>query len=296
MSGLKRISHAIEYGGVRVAFAIAGMFPIGPSRAFGAALGWLAYTVFRIRRSVAIENVIRSLDVDEVAARAIVKRSYENLGRSLMEFVALRRMTLADAQQIFRMEGAEHMAEARSAGRGLVFVSGHQGSWEYLMVGFVTNDVPTSFLVGEQSNRRVDDLMNEVRARFGVELITKGMALKNVLRALRENRLVGMLADQDAGRNGVFVDFLGRPASTARGPALFAIRQRCPMVCGFVHRGRQGVLVAECTPPIWPDPDLDEEASVRDLTQRCTSALADAIRGHPDEYFWAHRRWKTKEL
>jgi KDO2-lipid IV(A) lauroyltransferase len=113
-----------------------------------------------------------------------------------------------------------------------------------------------------------------------------------VLSALRNNEVVCLLADQDARKSGVVVEFLGRPASTVRGPAMFAIRAKCPIVPFSIHReGKKFRAVVEA--PIWPDPSLEEEAAVVAMTQAYTSALERAVRQYPEEYFWPHRRWKS---
>jgi KDO2-lipid IV(A) lauroyltransferase len=152
----------------------------------------------------------------------------------------------------------------------------------------------TDFLVGQQTNPRVDDVINQLRGDLGIGIISRTMSLKKVLQSLKANHLVAMLADQDARSQGIMVDFLGRPASTVRGPALFAIRRNCPLVTGFIHRVGQRHH-AFINPPIYP-PDLPEEEAVRFLTQAHVDALAAHIRNYPDEYFWPHRRWKTKTI
>lgn len=294
MKRWKRISHALEYAGVRVAIAVASLFPIGTARWFGARLGSLAFDGFGVRRDVAVDNVKQALGVDEAEARAIARRSYRNLGRTLMEFVALRRLTHADLRSMVRLEGLEHIEAARREGRGVVYLSAHQGNWELLGMTIAAHGIPVSYLVGEQTNRRVDAVMNDLRARQSIGIIPRAMALKNVLRRLRQNEMVAMLADQDARRDGIFVEFLGRPAATVRGPAMFAIRQGCPVVFGFMHRDGAGNLVGRCYPPVHAPKDLDEEAAVHDIMQRYHTTLGEAVRNHPDEYFWGHRRWKTQ--
>jgi KDO2-lipid IV(A) lauroyltransferase len=193
-----------------------------------------------------------------------------------------------------RVEGLEHFDAALQAGRGAVLFTGHFGNWELFGAAAVAHGYSIHFLVGEQSNRRVDDLMNDLRRAQGIGIISRHVALKKVLRALKDNQMVALLADQNVRKGGVFVDFLGRPASTARGPAMFAIRNGAPLVCGFIYRERGGGHVATLEAPLYADPSLEGEAQLVDLTQRFTDRLAEWVRRHPDEYFWAHRRWKTR--
>ena len=171
-------------------------------------------------------------------------------------------------------------------------VSGHLGNWEGAGAALKLYGVPINFLVGEQTNARVDDVINDLRRAHDIGIITRTLALKKVLLTLRNNEVVCLLADQDARKGGVVVEFLGRPASTVRGPAMFAIRANCPIIPFSIHReGKKFRAIIEA--PIWRDPSLDEEAAVVAMTQAYTSALERVVRQYPEEYFWQHRRWKS---
>jgi len=289
----KRLQHAIEYAAVRGVMALAGRLPHGAILRTGAALGAIAFDVLRVRRAVSVDNIVRGLGVPAAEATAIARRAYRNLGRSFLEYAALERWSRAEVNDRVEIDGLEHLEAALRMGRGVVFVSGHFGNFE-LLVCLAARGLPVDFLVGEQANSRVDGVMNGIREKHGAGIITRTMSLRKVSRALSQNRVVCMLADQDARRHGVMVDFLGRPASTVRGPALFAIRRQCPIVTGFIHREGSGHRMV-LNPPIVP-PDLPEEDAVRTLTQRHASELEDQIRARPDLYFWPHRRWKTSGL
>jgi KDO2-lipid IV(A) lauroyltransferase len=289
---VREIRQRAEYVAVRGALAMAGALPMGIARAIGAGTGTLAW-VLGVRRRVCLDNITRALGVNRAQASRIARRSYQNLGRSLMEFAAFRRWSGADVLARVDIDGMDHLVRAREAGRGVLLVAGHYGNWEMLGAAIGHHGHPISFVVGQQTNHRVDDVMNDLRRAQGIGIIPRGTALRKVLQALRANQAVALLADQDARKGGVMVDFLGRPASTVRGPALFALRAGCPILPVFIRRdgGRHRATVE---PPLWPDPARDEDAAVLDLTQRYTDALARQVRAHPDQYFWPHRRWKTQ--
>lgn len=287
----KDIQHGIEYAAARGALTIAGRLPLGIARAIGASIGTLAFAL-RIRRKVCISNITAAMGVSQAEAARIMRQSYQNLGRALMEFSAFKRWSREDLLDQVVIEGAEHLEAVRAAGCGAVAVGGHLGCWELAGITIAALGYPTNFLVGEQSNRRIDDVMNELRLAQGVIIVPRAFSLRKALTALRANEFVVLLADQDARKGGVIVDFLGRPASAVRGPALFAIRARSAIIPFSSHReGRRHRVIFEA--PLWPDPALDEESAVVDLTHRNADALAKRIRAHPEEYFWPHRRWKT---
>jgi Kdo2-lipid IVA lauroyltransferase/acyltransferase len=283
---------SVEYHAVRGALWLAGRLPLDAAQRIGAVLGRLGFDLVRARRSTSIANVEASLGVSTRDATRIARASYANWGRCLMEFAAFARLTRAEILDLVELEGLENLERVRAEGKGGIVVAAHLGNWELLVASIVAHGIPLLGLVGEQTNARVDNVMNDLRRRQNIGLITRSVALRKVLHALADQQFIAMLADQDARKGGVIVDFLGRPASTVRGPAMFAIRRGCAIVPSFItRRGSRHVLTAET--PLYPRSGGSEEEVVRDLTQRYTDRIAARIRMHPDEYFWPHRRWKS---
>lgn len=135
--------------------------------------------------------------------------------------------------------------------------------------------------------------MNDYRRCMGIGIIKMGAAAKGVIRALKNNRFVAMLSDQDAGNDGTAVEFLGRPASTPKGPAAFALKMDVPIIMGFIireNKRRQRIIIEK---PIFIEKTSDKEDDIRRLTQAYTSVLEEYIRKYPDHWFWPHRRWKS---
>lgn len=284
---------SIEYGAVKFLLRIVRLLPLRVLLPIGASLGWTAFTLFRVRRAVSVDNVRSALACDAGTARSIACRAYMNLGRSLVEFASFEKLDSRHIINLVAVEGSEYFEEVLRSGRGAVLFTGHFGNWELLAARVAAIGHPFHVLVGQQSNRRVDEIINSLRRSQNVKAIYQQAGLRRVLRVLAANEYVAILADQDARRAGIFVEFLGRPASTFREPARLAIRRDCPIICGFIVRKRGGRHFAKIQPPLWPNQELEEEAAIHDLTQRYTSALESFVREYPDHYFWAHRRWKT---
>jgi len=114
-----------------------------------------------------------------------------------------------------------------------------------------------------------------------------------VFRALRENRWVAVVADQDARRNGVFVPFFGRGCSTPTGPAELALRTGAPIIMGFETRRPDGRHELDLLPPL-AMPEGRDGAAVTALTAAHTAVLEAWVRRRPSSWFWLHRRWKTR--
>jgi KDO2-lipid IV(A) lauroyltransferase len=292
----KSIRHRFELVGVRILKGLPALVPFKLAVRLGGFLGIVAFDLLRIRRAVTLDNLEESLGdrFDEQQRRRIGRRSYINFAKSMVEFASIGRLSAERIRKIVRIEGAENLDLCLGHGRGIVVVTGHFGSWELLGAASVAYGYPVDFLVGEQSNSLVDDLMNDLRREAGIGIIARGIAARGVFSSLKKNRIVALLGDQDARRSGIFVPFMGRPASTFQGAAQFALRMNSPIVCCYIVRLPGERHRAVLLPPIEVDPEAEREGEIRRLTEEHSKALEMAVGHHPDHYFWAHRRWKTK--
>ena len=102
-----------------------------------------------------------------------------------------------------------------------------------------------------------------------------------------------MLGDQDARRDGVFVPYFGRLASTPAGPAWLSLATGAPIVFGTCVRAPDGRYEARILPPLYPEGAAHDAVAVRALTARHTALLEREVRQRPESWFWLHRRWKT---
>lgn len=289
-------SHHLEYVLFRAALAALRALPESWALGVGGALGWAAGSLLRVRRGVTDANLARAFPDRDARWRARVARgSYRNLGR---EAVAAFRFAGEPAARVLRrtaqFEGVERLLSAARAGRGAVLLTGHFGNWELAGAAVAARGVELAAVSTRQANRRFDDALVRARAASGVATIRRGDARREALATLRAGRLVGMVADQDAGAGGLFVDFLGAPASTTRGPALFAVRTGAPLFLGSCVAiagapGRYRCEVEEIRCERTGDPGED----VRRLTAAHVRALAERVARRPDQYFWQHRRWRT---
>jgi KDO2-lipid IV(A) lauroyltransferase len=289
-------THRLEYAAVRAGQAVVCALPAGVARELGAALGDFTFSVLHLRRAVTMRQLVRALGSEhtEQELERVAREAYRNFGRMAFEYARFPRLTRRDVEATVRVTGAEHLKEALTGGKGAILVAAHFGNWE-LAATLAMMGYPVSFLVGEQHNTLVDGLMNRLRQGLGVETIPLTGSLRGVFRALRANRVVAMLSDQDAGKRGIFVDFFGRPASTPYGPARFAVAAGAPLIPGVAVRHPRGRHELVISPPVAPAcPGAPPEEAARALTQAYTRVFEDFIRRHPDHYFWMHRRWKTR--
>jgi KDO2-lipid IV(A) lauroyltransferase len=142
------------------------------------------------------------------------------------------------------------------------------------------------------ANPLFDDFLTGTRERLGMQVVWDGHAVRRTPRALRENRVVAMVTDQGAlGLASTYVPFFGRPAKTPRGPAVFALRMRVPMLFAASLRQPDGTFALHFEPvPVQETGDREHDVDV--IVTTYTAMLERWVRRYPEQYFWQHRRWK----
>jgi len=192
--------------------------------------------------------------------------------------------------------GHEHWEEAirRSAGRGILILTGHFGNFELLSLGHSLHGNQVALVERPNRNPIIDAAVRARRERFGNRAIPRRGAGRSVLRLLRDDWMVAIPLDLD-NRQGVFVDFFGLKAATSDALARVAIATGTPVVPAFMVRdGASTHHQITFLPIIDIVRDKDREAAVRENTQRFTAVIEQIIRRHPDHWNWIHRRWKTR--
>ncbi len=255
-------------------------------------IGRTFYHTVRIRRDVVRANLRAAFpERDDAWIRETAAASYAHIARETIVALRYNELGADRIRETATVVGEEPLMEAVRAG-GAVLVTAHLGNWEVGLHVMAVRGLPSSAIMQRQKNRLFDAFINTGRGRFGTEVIDRRHAAAGTMRALRRNRAVYFVADQNAGRNGVFVPFFGRPASTHRGPALLALRSGAPLFAVSIRRvadWRYAIRFQRI--PVHRETDPEE--AVRDATARFTRWLEDEIRKAPEQYFWLHKRWKT---
>jgi KDO2-lipid IV(A) lauroyltransferase len=247
------------------------------------------------RRRLALVNLARALPALGAAERRrIARASFQHLGMVATEACVVLRTPLDRVTAQIALEGMEHLRAVLDSHGRAILLTAHLGNWELLCLAPALTGYPLTVVARALDSASLDAWANRLRRTAGVEVIDKRQALRPVLDALRRGRLVGVLLDQNAARReGVFVPFFGRPASTSRSVALLALRTSTPVVPAFTRRiapGRHRVTIH----PALPLPCGKDDEAVRTLTARCTEAIEAAVRATPEQWLWAHDRWRTR--
>ena len=263
----------------------------------GRRLGEMAALALPARRRVVLKNLAQAFpDLPDDHRRRLARQSWQHIGMTIVELARLLARPLQSTLDELTMDGQEHIQRAMAEAGGVLGLTAHLGNWEYLSAAHHLAGYPLAIVVRPLDAPSLQELAETMRRKTGAEIIDKRGALRPVLQALRRGRMIGILLDQNAARReGVFVPFFGRDASTSRSIALLALRTRTPIVPIFIRRegpGRHRIVVQ---PPVpMPEAANDLEAAVVELTARCTAVIERVVRQTPEQWLWAHDRWRTR--
>jgi KDO2-lipid IV(A) lauroyltransferase len=260
-------------------------------------LARLAYRLDRRHRLVAADNLRHAFpEMSETEIDTLARATYEHFAAVIVEMIRLpRALTAANATRLIETP-PDDMARLRrwwSGDRPLMVVCGHFGNWEVL--GYVTGllGIRGKVVARRLDNPYLERFLTAFRQKTGLEILDKNRDYDRILRTLADGGKLGMVGDQDAGPKGLFVDFLGRPASTFKSIALLSLEYGAPIfVLGAARVGQPLRYRVYLEDLILPEEYGDTPDATRAITQRYTDALERMVRRHPEQYFWLHRRWK----
>ena len=290
------LRHRVQYGALRTVIGALRAAGWRAASAFGAKLGTLGYSPLGIRRRVVERQIAAAfpgLSRDEVLA--IARASYEHLGRTSIEAALLPSIGKEGVLALF--DGVDNWAaveKAMSAGKGLIFVTGHLGNWELAGAYVASRGVPLDVVARHMENPLFDRYLTSTRERIGMAVVHDSDAVRRTPRSIKSGRAVAFLSDQGVlGLASTFVPFFGMPAKTPRGPAVFALRLGVPVVFGCALRqpnGRYRMSFEAVTVQDTGDRERDVDAIVAAYTK----TLERWVRRAPEQYFWHHRRWRRQ--
>ena len=259
----------------------------------GGMLGVIAFYALPRERKRALQHLnLVFHEKGDAWVRRTARRCFMHLGKALLEVMLMDTRRLA---RIVDFQGEEKLQNAIDQGKGVVFVTGHIGNWE-LLAGAVALRYSASVVAAPIEPEEVNDMILGLRAGLGVRTILRGKpgASRELIRVFKENRMLGILIDQDTDVESVFVDFMGMPAWTPTAAASMALKFGAPMLFGFIRRGENNRHTITVEGPLELMRTGDDEKDIIANTAMLTKKIESSVLENPEQWVWMHRRWRRQ--
>lgn len=277
--------------------AIFGFIPLAVRREIFQAISLLFYHLSSKHRLITLHNLKCAYPEKSIYDLIkIAKGAYRNLGIVAAEFFQIPSLTRENIRDLVEFEGIENYTRTAAKKKGMFLFTAHFGNWELMVASFALLGQPPTFIYRPLDSPILENLITYVRTCKGSNPLPKDRSMRQVLRLIRKNEIVGTLLDQNmAWEEGVFVDFFGRPACTTDGLATLALHTGAPVIPAFMIRTESGKyrFVIEEEVEIIDTGDPEKDALIN--TQNFTEIIEDVVRRYPDQWLWVHQRWKTKK-
>lgn len=258
---------------------------------FTTLLAWISFQLMSPYRRRMEENIALTLGKEitsEAERKDLVWRAWKNFARSVLDTTAIMHHSKARIAGTVRLQGEEHLQSALAKGKGVLALSAHLGSFTMIGARLAAAGYPFSVIVKHPADERFARLTDDYRAQVGIHTIPakpRREAVRGLLKALRENRIVLVIADEFKSGD-VMVEFFGIQLPAPRGPATLALRTGAVTLPMFATREADDSLLLSVGAPIASVEREDLEASVVATTAVYTSHLEAAIRRYPDQWNW----------
>jgi KDO2-lipid IV(A) lauroyltransferase len=297
-SAWRRVRQGMESLLLRLFLGLLGRLPVGWHAPLARGVAALFSRVMPLRRGVLDENLdIAFGEQPEAERRRLIGGIYRHTVHFALELARMRRASAEEIRAALHLphDGQEYLDELLASGRGFIIACAHIGNWEWMGAYYALACGKIGVVYKPMHNADADAVARALRERFGIQILsTRDRVPRALFSLIRAGGAVAILADQDARREGRFVPFFGKPASTAPGLASLAIRLGVPILPGFGLREGPCRFRVKLYPPIVPDPAADPAAEELRLTAQYMARVEDVTRLAPEQYFWWHRRWKTQ--
>jgi len=282
---------------LRIAVVFLSLFKIETNLRFACFLGRLLWKHYHRGRLRAIENLQASFpEKDDTWIQETGRRSFEHLAMLAVDVLFTPRIVRKSNWRLYSsFKNAERVKWMLQEGKGLILATAHYSNFEIVgyMLGLFGFNIYS--VARPLDNKFISRYLYSVRQQAGQIIIDKKGAAEQMGKILSTGAGLGFIADQDAGKKGIFVDFFGRYASTYKSIGLLAFTYNFPIVVGCSRRiDNRFFFEISMTRIIMPDEWIDMDDPVFWITSEFTKAIEKFIREDPTQYWWIHRRWKHR--
>lgn len=261
----------------------------------GKGIGWFIGSCVRYRRKE-VTAVLHDCfpEKSEKEIKDIISGMYRHFGANIAEWSMLNSVDLPFVRENIEIENEHLFYDTLAAGNGVIVLTAHTGNFIFLCITAGLLKIPlhviTKRIRPEWLNRRWDAVFN----KLNVKTLPRRNSYRDCRKVLKNKEALGFILDQNMKRReGIFVDFFGKPACTSPGLAFLSANCKSPVLPVFAFRKNNGKHKIVVMQPLDPPPDRKPETLLA-ATQHYTAIIEDFIREHPEQWIWIHRRWRTR--
>lgn len=276
-------------------FLLSRVVPITFGYCLCIVLGVFAYNTMSKYRRIAMDNLSIAFgnELMLIKRKYICRNMFINMMKSLYEFIQLPRLSANEIISMVNLDSTR-IRECLTLGHGVIILTAHLGNWELLAARLVAEGFKLTVIGKDLRDEWLSRLMIGFRESTGVRNVRKGKGLfKPIAGVLERNEMIGLLADQNAGTDGCFVSFFGKPASTFSGPAVFAAETGAAILPTFCIRQKDNSHKVIFHDPIFISSSPEVE-KLYECIQKYTNCIEKAVKEYPEQWLWLHKRWKTR--
>lgn len=227
--------------------------------------------------------------------KKIIKATYVNLIYLLIDFIKNQGISRDELLAKVTFHNSEIITNAINSGSKIILMTAHYGNWELLPLSIAAKFGPLTGVGRKLESEVMDKILSKNRQQFNIEMLDKKGAMRDMISVLRNNRMLGLLVDQNTSENeGILVDFFGKPVRHTPSAAILARRFDALIIPAFITTREQRHYEITFYEPIVTKKSEDKERDIFESVQKQAKMTEEIIRKKPEEWFWLHKRWKNK--
>jgi len=259
-------------------------------------LAWFAYSFSSRRRNIIHKNLDLAFDppLNEKEKKDIGIHAFMNLIDTVFGIIRRDGMSKSEVLKNVNFKGEEIVQKYKDDGKKIIFVTGHQGNWELLSQSIAIKFDLTLVGVGRKMDSEVmDKVLKKNRERFNVEMVYKKGATKGCIKALSQNKSIGILVDQSIDKSqSIDVTFFGHQVTHSPLASILSRKFGIALIPAFIHTDNYIDYHVKIYDPLECIKTDNQESDLISLTQAQANIMEKVIKEHPKQWFWMHKRWK----
>lgn len=268
------------------------------SKKIGSFIGKLMFKYLKNMREWSIQNAEIIYSKTDKNIIEMLEKAYKNIGVFITDAFFLNKITNKNFNNFVEFEDFKYIEDALSYGKGVIVVTGHFGNWEFLAgVPAKLGLVKLAVVMNKQINPFTEKMIVKTRKKAGMETIyNQPENVKKIISFLKSGGIVGMVVDQAYYFDPIYVEFFGKPAPTARGPAVFHLKLGSPIVLARSILMEDGRYKLKFYKPWFFDLPYNDN-SIKLIMRKINEVFEEWIKEDPTQWFsWTHPRWNVEGI